>query len=139
MPLTVTPPPPALPSTHPATSPAHRDTVQPTESHYLVEGGEGGGHQKQAHASESLNIYSGPQVPAVKVKQPSGLPPGGGGRAETDQKTIDLCFSLSILPHPSRLHGSLTPSLCKRQKVESSGRTFAINIFSLDAFSRTCI
>lgn len=114
----MTPPPPALPPTHPATSPTHRDTVQPTESRYLVEGGGGGGgHQKQAHASEPLNIYSGPQVPAVKVKQQSGLPPGGGSRAEGDQKTTDLSVVLSaslslFFPIPPALHVSLSLSLC---------------------------
>lgn len=70
-------------------------------------------HQKQAHASEPLNIYSGPQVPAVKVKQPSGLPPGEGGGVEGDQKTMDLSVVLSaslspFFPTPPR---SMSPSL----------------------------
>lgn len=110
------PPPPALPPTRPATSSARHDTVQTTESRYLGEGG-GGGHQKQAHASEPLNIYSGPQIPAVKVKQPSGLPPGGGGGAEGDQKTTDLSVVLSaslslFFPNPPpRVHPFLPPSI----------------------------
>lgn len=77
-----------------------------------MEGG-GGEHQKRTHASEPLNIYSGPHVPTVKVKQPSGLPPGGGGQVGGDQRTMDLSvvlfafLSLSILPHLSTLQVSV--------------------------------
>lgn len=88
-------------------------------------------NKANAVASELLNIYSGPQVPAVKVKQPSALPPRGGGGAEQDQKTSDpsvvLSASLSLF---FRLSPSLALSPSTGGGAESGGGTFAFrNVF----------